>query len=97
MEVNTSELIEQLKKSIISKNKYAKLEILANIEEDIPYAKFENVNASEKEIALLVCSAKEIIKNLETIDGVKEYEKNLKLVDRKYLYQDKLGKEIIID
>lgn len=97
MEVNASEMAEQIKQSILQSGKYARLEILVNMQEDIPYIKLDNKKAGTIEIAYLISALKEIIRDFETVPGVKELEKIFKLDDGKYIIKyNKNGKEKIL-
>lgn len=91
MEVNTSEMMEQIKNNILKSGHYVKLEILVNADEDMPYAKFESKDEEIKTISYLICEAKEIIKKLETIPGVKETEKKYKLDEGFFVLKDNQG------
>lgn len=97
MEVNASEMAEQIKQSILQSGKYARLEILVNMQEDIPYIKLDNKKAGTIEIAYLISALKEIIRDFETVPGVKELEKIFKLDDGTYIIKyNKNGKEEIL-
>ena len=97
MEVNASEMAEQIKQSILQSGKYARLEILVNMQEDIPYIKLDNKKAGTIEIAYLISALKEIIRDFETVPGIKELEKIFKLDDGKYIIKyNKNGKEKIL-
>ena len=97
MEVNTSEMAEQIKQSILQSGKYARLEILVNMQEDIPYIKIDSKKAGTIEIAYLISALKEIIRDFETVPGIKELEEIFKLDDGKYIIKyNKNGKEKIL-
>ena len=96
MEVNTSEMMKQIKQLILKSDKYARLEILTNPDEDMPYAKFDCKNTGTETIAYLICEAKEIIKKLEEIPEVKAFEEKYKLDEGFFIMKDKNGKEEIL-
>ena len=96
MEVNTSEMMKQIKNEILDSNNYAKLEVIVNLEEDMPYAKFDCKNVGPEAIAYLICETKEIIKKLETMPGVKESESLFKLDEGYFILKNNdEGKEEI--
>ena len=75
MKVNTSEMMEQIKQLILKSDKYARLEILTNPDEDMPYAKFDCRNVGPETIAYLICEAKEIIDKIAIV--LEKYDKNI--------------------
>lgn len=78
MEVDGNELLEQIKESMIKRDSYAEVHVMANTSELIPYTHINLNNCDEKDIAYLIVALEAIIEDCEKrYPKVKKIKSNL--------------------
>ena len=78
MKIDGNELLEQIKESMIKRDSYAEVHVMASTSEIVPYTHINLNSCNEKDIAYLVIALEAIIEDFEErYPKVKKIKSNL--------------------